>query len=83
MDTRLGRRVREWGLRACRSEEVVAWWPSRAVAAGCVWVAVREAGLGGGKEDGEGEEWVGRMGGGKVDAGEWREVVGLLEGLDP
>ncbi|MCJ1280734.1 hypothetical protein MMC26_000051 [Xylographa opegraphella] len=79
METGLGRRVREWGLRACRSEEVVAWWPSRAVAAGCVWVAVREAGMGVGVE--EGEEWVARVGGGKVDGGEWREVVGLLEGL--
>ncbi|MCJ1392453.1 hypothetical protein MMC18_005320 [Xylographa bjoerkii] len=77
MDTWLGRRVREWGLRACRSEEVVAWWPSRAVAAGCVWVAVREAGV----DTGEGEEWVERVGGGKVDGEEWREVVGLLEGL--
>ncbi|MCJ1438788.1 hypothetical protein MMC27_008178 [Xylographa pallens] len=79
MDTRLGRRVREWGLRACRSEQVVAWWPSRAVAAGCVWVAVREAGFG--AEEGDGEEWVERVGGGKVDVGEWREVVGLLERL--
>ncbi|MCJ1402678.1 hypothetical protein MMC11_005898 [Xylographa trunciseda] len=77
LDTRLGRRVREWGLRACRAEEVVAWWPSRAVAAGCVWVAVREAGV----QVGDGEEWVARVGGGKVDWGEWREVVGLLEGL--
>ncbi|MCJ1320807.1 hypothetical protein MMC15_006148 [Xylographa vitiligo] len=79
METRLGRRVREWGLRACRSEEVVGWWPSRAVAVGCVWMAVREAGVAEG--EGEGEEWVARVGGGKVDGGEWKEVVGLLEGL--
>lgn len=80
METGLGREARRWALKACKSAEVVGFWPSRAVGLGAVWMAVRERGLGLG-DDGDEGEWVRRVGGGKVDFGDWREVVEIFEGL--
>lgn len=79
METGVGREVRGWALKACKSAEVVGFWPSRAVGLGCVWMAVRGRGLGLGRMGDEGE-WVGRVGGGKVDVGDWKEVVEILAG---
>ncbi|MCJ1472091.1 hypothetical protein MMC13_000738 [Lambiella insularis] len=86
LETGLGRGVRAWGVRAAKSYELVNFWPSRAVAAGCVWCGLGERrlvmrGLEGGEKGREEEEWVRRVGGGKVDVEDWREVVGILEKL--
>ena len=85
METGAGRAARSWGLRACKSLRLVCFYPSRAVALGCVWCALGERGLGVGVEgewEGKGgEEWVRVVGGGKMEVEEWREVVAVLRGL--
>ncbi|MCJ1244034.1 hypothetical protein MMC30_001231 [Trapelia coarctata] len=103
LETGLGREVRRWAGKACKSAEIVNFWPSRAVGLGCVWMAVDGRGLGlglvgvggeergvergGEREDGERVvrrqegEWVRRVGGGKVDLGDFKEVVWILGGL--
>jgi len=94
METGLGREVRRWAGKACKSAEIVGFWPSRAVGLGCVWMAVRARGLGFAglgeergvmREEREEErgmrqegEWVRRVGGGKVDLRDFREVVEIL-----
>lgn len=84
-DTGLGRGVRAWGVKASKSYELVNFWPSRAVAVAVVWCALGDRGLVlRGKDDKEKEreeEWVTRVGGGKVDVGDWREIVGIFERL--
>ena len=73
VESRVGRRVREKVVEACKNERIGIMFPARVVALGCIWVVLKERGMVCGEKASEG--WVERAGGGKVAWEDWEDVI--------
>ena len=65
---------------SCKNYQLANLFPARAVAVGCVWVVMAERGL---KVEEDIRKWVDGITSGKVDLGDFEEVLEELRKKQP